>query len=363
MCEAPVGAPSSAGACVCFAGAGLSLPPLPPHPARQAREQQPGSPERSCPDTLRTRRRFQRLAQRRLRDVAVEEGDRLIRELGRELVDRQLAARSRCRSRSRPDRTEAGMVAGERLRAPPVSMSGSIAVALAEFQTPVAISEKTICLRLVRVDARDALVLRRAQPALARDVDLAWAFRRRCAVRSSGSPRPGGTVKSFSAVEKTSARSAGPGRRRGRPSCRGWPRSPSPGSRRCVHACPQSVTKRAPFDMPIPTSGVSASSPVVATRCACSLPRRARSGLVVSDGSADVPALVAGALGRGGRHEAVAARDQPVEHVGRLDPLGEARAAVASRGTGRPCRAGARARTRSPAKPSNVERCQLHGSA
>ena len=44
---------------------------------------------------------------------------------------------------------------------------------------------------------------------------------------------------------------------------------------------PQSVTKRAPFDMPIPTSGVEASTGVVSTRWVCRRARRARSGFAV----------------------------------------------------------------------------------
>jgi hypothetical protein len=97
---------------------------------------------------------------------------------------------------------------------------------------------------------------------------------------------PGGTVKSFSELENTV----------GTVSCPTWSKGAAvlpwlaqiafTGYPPLRHACPQSVTKRAPFDMPIPTSGVPGSSPVVATRCACSRPSRARSGLVVRDGSA-----------------------------------------------------------------------------
>ena len=49
------------------------------------------------------------------------------------------------------------------------------------------------------------------------------------------------------------------------------------------HTCPHSVTNRAPFDMPMPTSGVVGSSGVVATRFALRRARRARSGFVVVD--------------------------------------------------------------------------------
>ena len=49
---------------------------------------------------------------------------------------------------------------------------------------------------------------------------------------------------------------------------------------------PQSVTKRAPLDIPMPTSGVDEVIAVVSTRCARSLARRARSGFAVSDGFA-----------------------------------------------------------------------------
>ena len=45
--------------------------------------------------------------------------------------------------------------------------------------------------------------------------------------------------------------------------------------------CPQSVTKRAPLDMPIPTSGVEAVTAVVFTMCVCRRASRARSGLAV----------------------------------------------------------------------------------
>jgi hypothetical protein len=76
----------------------------------------------------------------------------------------------------------------------------------------------------------------------------------------------GGTVKSFSAVEKTVGTVSCPGPDTGlaiRPMLAQMARTGRPAA---FHVCPQSVTKREPFDIPMPVSGVAPVIGVVATR-------------------------------------------------------------------------------------------------
>ncbi len=95
---------------------------------------------------------------------------------------------------------------------------------------------------------------------------------------------PGGTVKSFSEVEKTVGTVSWPAPSKGG-AVRPWlAQIAFTGYPALRHACPQSVTKRAPFDIPIPTRGVVEVAGVVATRWLRSRTRRARSGFA-ADGS------------------------------------------------------------------------------
>ncbi len=94
---------------------------------------------------------------------------------------------------------------------------------------------------------------------------------------------PGGTVKSFTAVEKTVGTVSAPDASKGGAVRPMLAQIALTGRPAFFQAWPQSVTKRAPFDMPMPTSGVAVVAGVVSTRWVRSRRSRARSGFAVSE--------------------------------------------------------------------------------